>query len=118
MEVRFLKFVTKLSNFINQVRLLSRISANILFLNSFERLVQRDFSPKGASEMNVQRYARVAGILFLISLVAGGGEGRVRARPHPHRPGATDERRRSRRAAHGDPWADREAVGHPGTARP
>ena len=39
-----------------------------------------------------------------------GGEGRLRARAHPHRPGAADERRRSRRAAHGDPDARRQAV--------
>jgi hypothetical protein len=32
-------------------------------------------------EMNVQRYARIAGVLFLISLVAGGfGEGYVPSR--------------------------------------
>ena len=37
-------------------------------------------------------------------------EGRLRARAHPHRPGAADERRRSRRAARGDPDARRQAV--------
>ena len=45
------------------------------------------------------------------------GEGRLRARPHAHRPGAADERRRPRRAAHRDSGADRAAVGDPRPAR-
>ena len=36
---------------------------------------------------------------------------------HTHRPGAADERRGPRRAAHGDSVADRAAVGGPGAAR-
>ena len=50
-------------------------------------------------------------------MARGDGEGRLRARAHPHRPGAADERRRPRRAAHRDPGARRAAVGDRRPAR-